>query len=57
MFVKTPYLKSFDIKELLNEAQKAVDVLNKIRQMRTGLLGDALVSIESEVSMTSQSNN
>jgi len=48
---KKQVYQSFDIKELLNEAQKAVDVLNKIRQMRTGLLGDALVSIESEISL------
>ncbi|CAK8673496.1 unnamed protein product [Clavelina lepadiformis] len=43
--------KSFDIQLLLREAQRAVDVISKIKQMRTGMLGDALISIENEISM------
>nr|XP_018668721.1 von Willebrand factor A domain-containing protein 3A [Ciona intestinalis] len=43
--------KSFDIQLLLREAQRAVDVISKIKQMRTGMLGDALISIENEISL------
>jgi len=42
--------KSFDVQLLLRQAQVAIDVLNKITQMREGRLGDALVSIENEIS-------
>ena len=44
------FLQSFDVQLLLRQAQVAIDVLNKITQMREGKLGDALVSIENEVS-------
>uniref|UniRef100_H2YZH3 VWFA domain-containing protein n=1 Tax=Ciona savignyi TaxID=51511 RepID=H2YZH3_CIOSA len=47
------YHQSFDIQLLLKEAQRAVDVISKIKQMRTGMLGDALVSIENEVKYSS----
>nr|CAB3267658.1 von Willebrand factor A domain-containing protein 3A [Phallusia mammillata] len=43
--------KSFDIQLLLREAQRSIDVISKIKQMRTGMLGDALISIENEISM------
>ena len=44
------FYQSFDVQLLLRQAQVAIDVLNKITQMREGRLGDALVSIENEVS-------
>jgi len=34
---------------MLREAQRAIDVISKIKQMKTGMLGDALISIENEV--------
>ena len=34
---------------LLKEIQKAQDVLNKIKEMRSGTLGSALIQIQNEV--------
>ena len=39
-----------DISTLLKEVQKAQDIINKIKEMRRGLLGTALVSVMDEVS-------
>jgi len=44
------HAQSFDVQLLLREAQRSIDVISKIKQMRTGMLGDALISIENEVS-------
>ncbi|CAH2307159.1 Hypothetical predicted protein [Pelobates cultripes] len=41
---------STDIHLLVNEIQKAIDVLNKIKELREGRLGDILVSIIQELS-------
>ncbi len=38
-----------DIGALLSEIQKAQDVINKIKEMRQGMLGTALVSVMNEV--------
>ena len=38
-----------DISILLKEIQKSQDVINKIKDMRQGLLGTALVSVMDEV--------
>ncbi|KAK3089710.1 hypothetical protein FSP39_005810 [Pinctada imbricata] len=38
-----------DISIILKEVQKAQDVINKIKEMRDGMMGDALVSIMNEV--------
>lgn len=38
-----------DISSLLVEIQKAQDVLNKIKEMRQGMLGTALISVMNEV--------
>ena len=35
----------------MKEIQKAQDVINKIKEMRQGLLGTALVSVLNEVSV------
>lgn len=40
---------STDINMLLKEIQKAQDVLNKIKEMRSGTLGSALIQIQNEV--------
>ena len=40
-----------DISSLLVEIQKAQDVINKIKEMRQGLLGTALVSVMNEVNI------
>ncbi|XP_013421396.1 von Willebrand factor A domain-containing protein 3A [Lingula anatina] len=40
-----------DISLLLKEIKNAQDVINKIKEMRKGMMGDALVSIENEISM------
>ena len=39
-----------DISILLKEIQKAQDVINKIKDMRQGMMGSALISIMNEVS-------
>ena len=44
-----------DIATLMSEIQKAQGVINKIKNMRQGLLGTALVSVLNEVSMLSVS--
>jgi hypothetical protein len=41
---------STDINILLKEIQKAQDILNKIKEMKQGMLGSALIQIENEVS-------
>ncbi|KAM4698276.1 von Willebrand factor A domain-containing protein 3A [Rhinophrynus dorsalis] len=41
---------STDIQILLNEIKKAIDVLNSIKEMRQGRLGDALISVMQEIS-------
>ncbi|KAM8960489.1 LOW QUALITY PROTEIN: von Willebrand factor A domain-containing protein 3A [Pelodytes ibericus] len=41
---------STDIQLLLNQVQKANDVLNKVKEMKQGMLGDTLVSIMQELS-------
>ena len=38
-----------DISVLLKEIQKAQDVINKIKDMRQGMMGSALISIMNEV--------
>jgi len=38
-----------DISLLLSEIQKSQDVINKIKSMRQGLLGTALVTVMNEV--------
>lgn len=43
--------KGSDVQLLLRESQRSLDMISKIKQMRTGMLGDALVSIENEISM------
>ena len=40
-----------DIKAILEEVKKAQEVLNKIKDMRHGLLGTALVSVMNEVNI------
>lgn len=42
-----------DISRLLKEVKEAQDIINKIKDMRRGLLGSALVSIMDEVGDTS----
>ena len=41
---------------LLQEIQKAQDTINKIKDMRQGLLGTALVSVLNEVSIMCMSS-
>ncbi|KAE8579361.1 hypothetical protein XENTR_v10024015 [Xenopus tropicalis] len=41
---------STDIQLLLNEIQAAINVLNQIKEMRHGMLGDSLISIMQELS-------
>lgn len=48
--VKESY-KSSDVRLLLQESQRTLDMLSKIKQMRTGMLGNALVSIENEIAL------
>ncbi|KAM4632349.1 von Willebrand factor A domain-containing protein 3A [Discoglossus pictus] len=42
--------ESTDIQLLVHECHKAIDVLNKIKEMREGMLGDSLISIIQEIS-------
>ncbi|XP_077979926.1 von Willebrand factor A domain-containing protein 3A-like isoform X2 [Glandiceps talaboti] len=43
-----------DITHLLREIKKSQDVINKIKEMRQGMMGDALVSILNEISLEVQ---
>lgn len=49
--------KSSDVSLLLRESQRTLDMISKIKQMRTGMLGNALVSIENEISLEVQHNS
>uniref|UniRef100_H3A0J3 von Willebrand factor A domain containing 3A n=1 Tax=Latimeria chalumnae TaxID=7897 RepID=H3A0J3_LATCH len=47
---KDPIYTSSDVYLLWKESQKALDVLGKIKEMRQGMIGDALISIMQEIS-------
>nr|XP_039264117.1 von Willebrand factor A domain-containing protein 3A-like [Styela clava] len=48
--IKESY-KSSDVRLLLRESQRTLDMLSKIKQMRSGMLGNALISIENEIAL------
>ena len=51
LFIQEQIYTGTDISVLLKEIQKAQDVINKIKDMRQGMMGSALISIMNEVSM------
>lgn len=48
-FVQEQIYTGTDISILLKEIQRAQDVINKIKDMRQGMMGSALISIMNEV--------
>lgn len=52
--IKESY-RSSDVQTLLRESQRALDLISKIKQMRSGMLGEALISIDNEISLEVES--